>query len=121
MNTLTLRITPGDFRALLDFLRLAADLHTTVPLLRRPLVVAVLHTYLLSLTPARLYAWQVRDRRKAYTLKLPLPVALALHTEMQHALLTGSQQGLLGTLDQAMTNYRDPMQPTLIGELMERL
>ncbi|MEZ0484326.1 hypothetical protein [Fibrella aquatica] len=119
MNTLALRITPGEFRELVMFIRFNTHGHTSVPLHRRPLGLAVLHMYLTGLTPARLYTWQVRDRRKQYALKMPVTVALALHKEMQNAMLTGAQQLLLGTLDQAMVNYQNPYgQPQVIADLL---
>ncbi len=121
MNTLTLRITPDEFWELLSFLRFITAGHTSVPLPQRPLVVAVLATYLLSLTPARLYAWQLRDYSKTYALKLSLPTALALHTDMQNTLLNHTQQCLLGKLDLALTNFREPSQPISIRQLMSSI
>ncbi|MCX6216375.1 hypothetical protein [Spirosoma sp.] len=74
--------------------------------------------YLAKLTNHKLTGWLIRPR-KPYALSIPLPLARALHQDMQEAYLGEWQQVFLNTLDRAITNYRDPFtQAHTVGELI---
>lgn len=103
---IALKLYPGELRELLGYVWVNTENQQHVPLPLQGVGKLVLLHYLAKWTPARIYAWQQRNSKKTYTLRLPVTVALALYQDMQSALLTGHQQLLLTKLDQALVNYQ---------------
>lgn len=109
---LSLQLFPSEFRELIGYLTVNTEYQQTVPLRLQLVGKLIMLNYISKWTPHRIYAWQQRNPKKAYALRLPVVVGLALWQDMRGALLTGHQQLLLSKLDQAIINYRHPHEPT---------
>lgn len=117
---LRFKITPNEFAAMLFFMRQATEEYRQKPLQSKPVNVLVMMQYMAKWNNQRIAMWLIRPR-KPYTLSIPLPLARALHQDMQNDPLGEWQQIFLNTLDQAITNYRDPLaQAHVIGELVHQ-
>ncbi|RYC69773.1 hypothetical protein [Spirosoma sordidisoli] len=106
---ISLKLTPNEFKALILFVRGVVDIQSRLPIMDQHLSGLVLEQYLGKWRPHQLLAWGQRTAGKEFKLNLPLPVAKALWQEMQYSMLMGWQQLLLGKLDQALINYRNPL------------
>lgn len=116
---LSLKVNPNEFRAMIGYLREAQAIHEGVPLVHQTIAGLVLIQYLERWRSHQVLSWAQRRAEKEYRLNLPLPVARALHTEMQHSYLVGWQQLFLNKLDAAIINHRNPhADPHVIGELV---
>ena len=118
MTMIPLKLTRIEFQSMIQYLRFNTEGQRQVPFGHQSTNMLVLMDYLESWKILRLLSWSQRRPDKEFKLSIKLPVARALHQEMQHAMLTGHQQLLLDKLDQAIINYRDPHSVShLIGEL----
>ena len=116
---LTLKLTPAEFRVLMNFLRMCTQDQIEVPLRLQSVTMLVLLQYWRKISPARLATWQLRRSEKFYKHSMPVAVAKACYDLMQAYLLNSHQQILLDRLDQAIINYQDPYaQPHVLGELV---
>ncbi len=101
---LTLKLYPTEFLALMAYLRETANFHRPIMSSHQTLAGSVLIHYLDRLKSNQMLTWQVRRKDKEYRFNLPLPVAKAIHQEMQHSTLTGWELLVLGKIDQALIN-----------------
>ncbi len=111
---LTVPLFPLEFVAMLGFMSRTNASQLDVPIRQQPVPVAVLMEFQCRLSLARIFAWQKRSGARRYMFNMPVHVGLALYNELQKAMLTADQQSLLAQLDQALTNYRIPMDRKLI-------
>jgi hypothetical protein len=121
MAKLKLLIYPSEFSGMISYLRSFQE-NEPIPLAQLSVTLLVLMQYLESWREDRLLAWLYKNEKKAHALNLPLPVARALHEDMQHYHLTPWQRFFLDKLDQAITNYRSPYaQQHVLGELIHKV
>ncbi|GAB3958253.1 hypothetical protein GCM10028805_52230 [Spirosoma harenae] len=113
---LQLKLYPSEFRVLIHYVRMATQYQAEVPLQHQLVSKLILINYLVKWTPARYLAWRQRRADKAFSLRLPLVVALSLYQDMLSVLLNSHQQALLDKLDQAIVNYRSPTDQALLTE-----
>ena len=105
---LTLKLYPSELTSLFVFLSRVSREQFQVPVTLQPLAITVLLTYQTKLPISRVYAWQHRSTKRTYSFQLPMPVAKALHQEMQVTPLTPHQQSLLDQIDLALKNHHIP-------------
>ena len=116
---LRLKITPQEFAAMILFMRQATEGHQQMPLQKQTVNRLVMAQYLAKWNSYRFLLWMCRPDNKTYGLSIPLPVARSLHQDMPGTYLGEWQQLFLGKLDQAITNYRDPLaEAHALGELV---
>ena len=116
---LTLKLTPSEFRLLMNFLRMCTQDQAEVPLRLQSVGQLVLLQYWRKMPPTRLATWQLRGPKKLYRHSMPVTVAKALYENLQYYMLNPHQQILLDKFDQAIINYQDPYtQPHVLGELV---
>lgn len=116
---LRLKITTQEFAAMIFFMRQATEGHRQIPLQKQTVNGLVMAQYLAKWNSYRFLLWISRPDNKTYGLSIPLPVARSLHQDMPGTYLGEWQQLFLGKLDQAITNYRNPLtQAHAIGKLI---
>jgi hypothetical protein len=114
-----LKLTPGELGSLLRFLSVLLTDQRTLPLPHQTTNMLVLIDYLDSWKTPRLLSWRSRRKDREFGVSLKLPVAKALHEEMQFNVLRDNQQGVLDKIDHAIINYQRPgAQAHVIGELI---
>ncbi|UHG93350.1 hypothetical protein [Spirosoma oryzicola] len=118
---ISLKLTRLEFQVMVQFLRWHTEYQNQVPLVHQSTNMIILMDYLATWNTLRLLNWSCRQPDKEYRLGLKRVIALALHQEMLRVKLTVHQQILLGKLDQAIVDYRDPFaEPHVIGELIDK-
>ncbi|WP_080239041.1 hypothetical protein [Spirosoma rigui] len=119
---LTLSVNAKEFQGMIGYIRSIREIHAGVPLAYQTVSGLVLIQYLERWRPHQVFAWSQRRPDKDYRLNLPLPVAKALHLEMQHSFLIGWQQMFLNKLDIAVINHRNAYADVqVIGALIPSL